>query len=83
MNQLTKVHIQFISWKKGLHGQNVDSSYSKAVDSAHSSVRVSNSRQSNDVLGKAQIRDYFLSFTIWLVFVTQSINIRHQYFILL
>ncbi|XP_055300768.1 cuticle protein 21.3 isoform X2 [Sitodiplosis mosellana] len=36
---------------KGLYGQNVVSSYSKAVDSAHSSVRVSNSRQSNDVLG--------------------------------
>jgi len=36
---------------KGLYGQNVVSSYSKAVDSAHSSVRVSSSRQSNDVLG--------------------------------
>lgn len=38
--------------QKGLYGQNVVSSYSKAVDSAHSSVRVSSSRQSNDVLGK-------------------------------
>lgn len=37
---------------KGLYGQNVVSQYSKAVDSAHSSVRVSSSRQSNDVLGK-------------------------------
>lgn len=42
----------FSSWK-GLYGQNVLSSYSKAVDSAHSSVRVSSSRQSNDILGKA------------------------------
>lgn len=36
---------------KGLYGQNVLSTYSKAVDSAHSSVRVSSSRQSNDILG--------------------------------
>lgn len=36
---------------KGLYGQNVHSQYHKAVDSAHSSVRVSNSRSSNDVHG--------------------------------
>lgn len=48
-----KIIIQdFSSWK-GLYGQNVLSSYSKAVDSAHSSVRVSSSRQSNDILGEA------------------------------
>ncbi|XP_035908879.1 cuticle protein 16.5 [Anopheles stephensi] len=33
---------------KGLYGQNVLSQYSKAVDSAHSSVRVHSSRLSND-----------------------------------
>ncbi|KFB41872.1 hypothetical protein ZHAS_00009717 [Anopheles sinensis] len=33
---------------KGLYGQNVLSQYSKAVDSAHSSVRVQSSRLSND-----------------------------------
>lgn len=38
---------------KGLYGQNVHSQYHKAVDSAHSSVRVSNSRSSNDVHGYA------------------------------
>lgn len=43
---------------KGLYGQNVQSSYSKAVDSAHSSVRVSSSRQSNDILGKYIIPNY-------------------------
>lgn len=36
---------------KGLHGQNVVSSYSKTVDTPHSSVRVSNSKASNDVFG--------------------------------
>ncbi|XP_058811531.1 cuticle protein 21.3 [Topomyia yanbarensis] len=35
---------------KGLYGQNVLSQYSKAVDSAHSSVRVASSRLSNDGL---------------------------------
>ncbi|XP_058445334.1 cuticle protein 21.3 [Malaya genurostris] len=35
---------------KGLYGQNVLSQYSKAVDSAHSSVRVHSSRLSNDGL---------------------------------
>lgn len=44
-----KFHLDFF---KGLYGQNVLSTYSKAVDSAHSSVRVSSSRQSNDILGK-------------------------------
>lgn len=44
-----KFHLNFF---KGLYGQNVLSTYSKAVDSAHSSVRVSSSRQSNDILGK-------------------------------
>ncbi|XP_055524942.1 cuticle protein 21.3 isoform X2 [Wyeomyia smithii] len=33
---------------KGLYGQNVLSQYSKAVDSAHSTVRVASSRLSND-----------------------------------
>lgn len=47
-------HLKFypISTSKGLYGQNVLSSYAKAVDSAHSSVRVTSSRQTNDVLGK-------------------------------
>lgn len=40
-----------ISCWQGLYGQNVVSSYSKAVDSAHSSVRVHSSRQSNDIIG--------------------------------
>nr|ATL73450.1 lens protein 6 [Thermonectus marmoratus] len=35
---------------KGYGGQNVISSYSKAVDSPHSSVRISQSKTSNDVL---------------------------------
>ncbi|XP_015605062.1 cuticle protein 21.3 isoform X2 [Cephus cinctus] len=38
------------STHKGYAGQNVVSSYSKAVDSPHSSVRVSNSRVTNDAL---------------------------------
>ncbi|XP_029165140.1 cuticle protein 21.3-like [Nylanderia fulva] len=38
------------STQKGYGGQNVVSSYSRAEDSAHSSVRVSNSRVSNDLL---------------------------------
>jgi len=38
------------STQKGYAGQNVVSSYSSAEDSAHSSVRVSNSRVSNDAL---------------------------------
>lgn len=38
---------------KGLYGQNVLSQYSKAVDSAHSSVRVHNSRLTNDGLAYA------------------------------
>ncbi|XP_039449930.1 cuticle protein 21.3 isoform X2 [Culex pipiens pallens] len=38
---------------KGLYGQNVLSQYSKAVDSAHSSVRVHSSRLSNDGLAYA------------------------------
>lgn len=38
---------------KGLYGQNVQSHYSKAVDSAHSSVRVASSRYTNDALGYA------------------------------
>ncbi|EGI67559.1 PREDICTED: cuticle protein 21.3-like [Acromyrmex echinatior] len=38
------------STQKGYAGQNVVSSYSRAEDSAHSSVRVSNSHVSNDAL---------------------------------
>ncbi|XP_065077492.1 cuticle protein 21.3 [Ochlerotatus camptorhynchus] len=38
---------------KGLYGQNVLSQYSKAVDSAHSSVRVHNSRLTNDGIAYA------------------------------
>ncbi|XP_055620048.1 cuticle protein 21.3 isoform X2 [Toxorhynchites rutilus septentrionalis] len=38
---------------KGLYGQNVLSQYSKAVDSAHSSVRVHSSRLSNDGIAYA------------------------------
>lgn len=38
------------STHKGYAGQNVISSFSKAVDSPHSSVRVSNSRVTNDAL---------------------------------
>ncbi|XP_018048490.1 PREDICTED: pupal cuticle protein G1A-like [Atta colombica] len=38
------------STQKGYAGQNVISSYSRAEDSAHSSVRVSNSHVSNDAL---------------------------------
>ncbi|XP_053699249.1 cuticle protein 21.3 [Sabethes cyaneus] len=38
---------------KGLYGQNVLSQYAKAVDSAHSSVRVQSSRLSNDGIAYA------------------------------
>lgn len=48
--------------RQGLYGQNVVSSYAKAVDSAHSSVRVTSSRQSNDIIGEINV--WFL----WNVF---------------
>lgn len=77
-------NIHFFWWpyrfftSKGLYGQNVLSSYSKAVDSAHSSVRVSSSRQSNDILGK-QIHSSIIVL-IWIfvpVFIFFKYNVRY------
>lgn len=51
------------SWQ-GLYGQNVLSQYSKAVDSAHSSVRVHSSRQSNDIIGAHGKRKWHIFLSI-------------------
>lgn len=48
---VTSISFIILLHTQGLYGQNVLSQYSKAVDSAHSSVRVHSSRQSNDIIG--------------------------------
>lgn len=72
---------------KGLYGQNVHSTYSKAVDSDHSSVRVTSSRSGNDVLGKKiynNIENIGLIFNCYVIIVSIEIEkvlcvLKHMY----